>query len=75
MPSDEKPEIAEKDDKEEDTEESTEEDKEEKSEITSNEGVTDAGLTPTTTTDGGESSSESTPVKLESSNNTDVSDG
>ena len=62
-----------KDDKEEVTEENTEEDKEEKSEeITSNEGATDAGLTPTTTTidGGGESSSDSTTITLESSNTT-----
>ena len=64
-----------KDDKEEVTEENTEEDKEEKSEeITSNEGATDAGLTPTTTIDGGEeSTSDSTTVTLESSDKTDTS--
>jgi len=55
-----------KDDKEEDTEENIEEEKEEKSEITSNEGATDAGLTPTdsVTVD---SSIDSTTITLEDS--------
>ena len=61
------------DDKEEYTEEK-EEDKKEESEITSNEGTTDAGLTPTITVDGsGESTSDSTTTTSESSDNTDVS--
>ena len=63
-----------KDDKGEVTEENTEEDKEEKSEeITSNEGATDAGLTPTTIDGGEESTSDSTTVTLESSDKTDTS--
>ena len=56
-----------KDDKEEDTEDNIEEKKEEKSEITSNEGASDAGLTPTDSVTVDESTTDSTTITLEGS--------